>query len=71
MVKVKANELLAKSGHSKYWLYKRMGLGYQNLSHILDGKTTAMKYDTMEKLCELLECTPNDLFEICKEENLE
>jgi len=64
MVRTKVKDLLAQKGYSKYWLYKRMGLGYQNLSNIIEGKTTAMKYDTMEKLCRLLECTPNDLFEI-------
>ena len=67
MVKVRAKEILMEQGHTKYWLYKRMGLGYQNLSNILDGKTTSMRYDTMEKLCNLLQCTPNDLFEFCHE----
>ncbi len=67
MVKVRAKEILSERGHTKYWLYKRIGLGYQNLSNILNGDTVSMRYDTMEKLCDLLECTPNDLFEIIKE----
>lgn len=32
MVRMKVKELLQKKGHTKYWLYKRMGLSYQNIS---------------------------------------
>ena len=64
MIRIKVKDLLEKRGHSKYWLYKRMGLSYQNLSKLLDGQTGGMKYENLEKLCKLLECTPNDIFEI-------
>lgn len=53
MVKVRAKEILMEQGHTKYWLYKRMGLGYQNLSNILDGKTTSMRYDRMQNYRDL------------------
>ena len=64
MVRMRIKELLAERGHSKYWLFKRMGLSYQNISKIMDGETTGIRYENMERLCKLLECTPNDLFEI-------
>lgn len=71
MLTIKAKELLEKQGHSKYWLFKRMGLGYQNLSKILDGETTGIRFDTLERLCKLLECTPNDLFQIEFDEEID
>lgn len=64
MIRIKVKELLEKQGHSKYWLYKRMGLSYQNISKIMDGETNGIRYENLERLCKLLQCTPNDLFEI-------
>ena len=64
MVEIKVKELLEKKGHTKYWLYKRMGMSYQNISKIWNGETAGMRYDIMEKLCMHLECTPAELFEI-------
>ncbi len=64
MVRVRIKELLAERGHSKYWLFKRMGLSYQNISKIIDGETEGIRFKNLEKLCRLLECTPNELFEI-------
>ncbi len=69
MVRMRIKELLVERGYKKYWLYKRMGLSYQNLSKIMDGETEGIKFKNLEKLCKLLECTPNDLFEIVQEEN--
>ena len=64
MVRVRVKELLAERGHSKYWLFKRMGLSYQNISKIMDGETEGIRFNNLERFCKLLECTPNDLFEI-------
>ena len=30
MIKLNALELLEKSGHTRYWLYKQLGMSYQN-----------------------------------------
>ena len=68
MVRMKVKELLAERGHSKYWLYKRMGLSYQNISKIMDGETEGIRFKNLEKLYKLLECDPNELFEIKYEE---
>jgi putative transcriptional regulator len=64
MIEVRLKEILKEQKKSKYWLYKRLGFSYQNLSNIMNGKTGGMRYETMERLCRLLECTPNDLFRI-------
>lgn len=39
-----------------------MESGYQNVSAMMNNETTGIKFETIEKLCKILECTPNDLF---------
>ena len=34
---------------------------------MMDNKTTGIKFETIEKLCILLDCTPNDIFKLEKE----
>ena len=65
MVRLDIMKLLEERGKTKYWLYKQMGgMSYQNFNRIANGKTTAIRFETLETLCQVLECTPNDLFVI-------
>ena len=34
MIRLRAQELLEKKGKTKYWLYKQLGMSYQNFSRI-------------------------------------
>ena len=61
MVKLNALALLEKKGKTKYWLYKQMGMSYQNFSRMINNETKAIRYENVETLCLLLECTPNEL----------
>ncbi len=67
MVKLKAIDLLAKKGKTKYWLYKQMGMSYQNFNNMINNKTKSIQYENIETMCIILECTPNDLFEFTEE----
>ena len=64
MIRLRAKELLEKKGKTKYWLYKQLGMSYQNFSRMLNNETKSIKYENIETICLLLNCTPNDLFEI-------
>ena len=64
MIKLKVLELLEKKGHTKYWLYKQLGMSYQNFSKMVNNETKSIRYENIETICLLLECTPNELFEI-------
>lgn len=66
MVYINIKEILKKKGKSKYWLIKNMQGGYQNISAMMNNETTGIKFETIDKLCKILECTPNDLFKIEK-----
>ena len=64
MIKLNVLELLEKRGHTKYWLYKQLGMSYQNFSKMVNNQTRSIRYENIETLCLLLDCTPNELFEI-------
>ncbi len=67
MIRLKALELLEKTGKTKYWLYKQLGMSYQNFNKMVNNETKSIRYENIETLCLLLECTPNDLFEITED----
>ena len=64
MVTLNILSLLEKKGKTKYWLYKQLGMSYQNFSRMVNNETSSIKLERVETVCQLLECTPNELFEI-------
>lgn len=64
---IRAQELLEKKGKTKYWLYKQLGMSYQNFSRMINNQTKSIRYEGIETLCLLLECTPNELFEMTED----
>lgn len=64
MIKLKVLDLLEEKGLTKYWLYKQLGMSYQNFSKMINNQTKSIRYENIETLCILFDCTPNELFEI-------
>ena len=62
-MKLRILDILKENGKTKYWLYNQLGLSYQNFNNIVNNKTSAIKFDNMKTLYDILECTPNDLFD--------
>ncbi len=54
---------LAKQKMKLTELSDRVGISIQNLSVLKTGKAKAIRFSTLEKLCEALDCTPGDLIE--------
>ncbi len=46
---------------TKYWLYKQLGMRYQSFSKMVNNETKSIRYEAIETMCLLLECTPNGL----------
>ena len=67
MIKLDVLRLLEENGRTKYWLYKQMGMSYQNFSKMIHNQPKSIRYENIETLCLLLHCTPNDLFQITEE----
>lgn len=49
-------------------LSEAVDITVQNLSVLKTGKAKAIRFTTLDKLCETLECTPGDLLEYRAEE---
>ncbi|MGN0528795.1 MAG: helix-turn-helix domain-containing protein [Eubacterium sp.] len=67
MIKLNALNLLKEQGKSKYWLYMQLGMSYQNFNKMVNNETKSIRYENIETMCRLLNCTPNELFEITDE----
>lgn len=67
MIKLRVLELLKKNGKTKYWLYKQLGMSYQNFNKMVNNETKSIRYENIETLCLLFNCTPNELFEITED----
>ena len=67
MIKLDVLRILEEQGKTKYWLYKQLGMSYQNFSKMVNNETKSIRYENIETMCLLLHCTPNDLFEITEE----
>lgn len=65
-MKLRVLEILATKDKTKYWLYKQMGMSYQNFNKMVNNETKSIKFENLEALCQILECTPNDIFEFPK-----
>lgn len=61
MIQIQVKELLKKQKKTKYWFIKNMEGGYQSLSHLMDNITTGIKFETLEKMCIVLDCEPGDI----------
>ena len=59
---VNVDVMLARRKMRLNELAERVGITPQNLSVLKTGKAKAVRFSTLEKLCEVLECQPGDLF---------
>ena len=62
-MKLRVLDILKEKGKTKYWLYSQLGLSYQNFNRLVSNETKAIRCETLEALLDILDCTPNDLFE--------
>jgi len=69
MIYINIKEILKEKKRTKYWLIKEMGCSYQAMSAVMDNNTKGIKFDTIEKLCTILECTPNDLIKFKEDDD--
>ena len=60
--------MLAKRKMSVTELSERIGITMANLSSLKNGKAKAVRFATLEAICEALDCQPGDLLEYRKGE---
>ena len=64
---VNLDVMLAKRKMSMNELSERVGITLANLSILKNNKGKAIRFSTLEAICEVLECQPGDLLEYVKE----
>lgn len=67
MIIFKLDKLLAKADKTKYWLSKATGIDNNTLAKIYNNEAKQIKLETIEKICDALECDISDLLEIKKD----
>ena len=64
---VNLDVVMAQRKMSLNELSKKVGVSLSNLSILKTGKARAIRFSTLESLCEALDCQPGDLLEFNKE----
>ncbi|PIP81438.1 MAG: hypothetical protein CO113_10525 [Elusimicrobia bacterium CG_4_9_14_3_um_filter_62_55] len=60
-IKVELESVLLDRGMMLTQLQKKVGLTLANLSILKTGKGKAIRFSTLEKICEVLDCQPGDI----------
>ena len=60
--------MMAKRHMSLNELADKVGITYVNLSKIKNNKVNAVRFSTLSKICETLECEPGDILKFSDEE---
>lgn len=62
MVYLKIDEILKEKNKSKYWLVKKLEGNWKSVSDMIEKQTISIHFDTIDRLCNVLNCTPGELF---------
>ncbi len=64
MIWIRVDDLLRDHGRTFYWLAKETGISHSTLWRLKKGKALGINFDTLEKLCEALDCQPGDVLQL-------
>ena len=67
MVEIRLDDLLKGHGRSFYWLAKETGISHTTLWRLKKGKALGINFDTLEKICQGLNCQPGDVLRLASE----
>ncbi len=65
---INVDVMLAKRKMRSNELAERIGITTANLSILKTGKAKAIRFSTLEAICEVLACQPGDIMEFIKED---
>lgn len=63
--------MLARRKMRSRELSERIGITEQNVSLLKSGKVSGIRFDTLSRICEALQCQPGDILEYRAEEEPE
>ncbi len=65
---LRLDRMMADRKMSLNELSARVGISNVNLSKIKTGKISAIRFSTLEAICDVLDCQPGDILEYQREE---
>jgi len=66
-IRINLDIMLVKRGIKSYELADAVGITNANLSILKTGKAKAIRFSTLEAICEALDCQPGDILEYIKD----
>lgn len=66
---IELDVMLARRKMRSKELAERIGITEQNVSLLKSGKVKGVRFDTLQKICEALDCQPGDILVFQKDEN--
>lgn len=69
MIRVELNVMMAKRNITTGKLAKLVGITPANISILKTGKARAIRFSTLEKICQVLDCQPGDILRYVPESN--
>ncbi len=67
MITVNVDVMLARRKMSSGELSQKVGISPANISILKTGKAKAIRFSTLDALCEALDCQPGDILEYTKD----
>jgi len=67
MIEVRINEILQRRSRTFYWLAKETGISHTTLWRLKKGKAQGITLDTLEKICQALNCQPGDILRLARD----
>ena len=69
MIRVNIDVMLAKRKMTSTQLSEKVGITLPNLSILKTGKARAIRFSTLEAICDALDCDVSDILEYVKDED--
>lgn len=67
-IRINLDVVLAQKKMSVTELSEKVGITMANISILKNGKAKAIRFTTLDKICEVLECQPGDILEYTNDE---
>ena len=65
-VELNLKQLMDKNNRTKYWLVKKLETDYRFANKLIENETKSITFQMIGKLCDIFECTPDELFTVKK-----
>lgn len=62
-MKIIIDSILAEKNKTRYWLSKQTDISPNNIAKLCNNKTKSISFEVIDKICSVLDCTPNDILE--------